>query len=74
MRIFKKDEDYDNLARSCQRLNFGLSWPGEGQSVKAKHCQSLKFSLLWTEGTLTQSSITDQYPKQKRMEFSQQPC
>ena len=37
-----------NTANSCQHLNFGLSWPGQGQSVKAKHCQPLKFSLLFS--------------------------
>ena len=41
-----------NIADSCQHLNFGLSWPGQGQSVKAKHCQPLKFSLLCAETAL----------------------
>ena len=27
-----------NTANSCQHLNFGLSWLGQGQSVEAKHC------------------------------------
>ena len=48
---------HQNDSRSCQHLNFGLSWHGKGQSVKAKHCWSLKFSLLCTDTALSQSSI-----------------
>ena len=47
-----------NTANGCQILNFGLSWPGQGKSVKAKHCLSLKFSLLCTDTALT---VTVQY-------------
>jgi hypothetical protein len=43
---FKDDSDQLRFRKStshyckniCQRLNFGLSLPGYGQSVKAKHC------------------------------------
>ena len=60
-----------NTARSGQHLNFGLSWSGQGQSVKAKHCYSLKFSLLCTDTALSQSSIGAQYSKQHMIKFSQ---
>ena len=60
-----------NTARSCQHLNFGLSWPGQGQNVKAKHCQSLKFSLLCTDTVLSQSSIGAQFSKQNMIKFFQ---
>ena len=63
-----------NAANSCQHFNFGLSWPDQGTSVKAKRCYSSKFSLLCTETALSQSSIIAQYPKQNMIEFSQQPC
>ena len=63
---------YQNLViLNCQHLNFGLSWPGQGQRVKAKHCYSLKFSLLCTDTALSQSSIGAQYSKQNMIKFSQ---
>ena len=61
----------DNPARSYQYLNFGLSWPGQGQIVKAKHCQSLKFPLLCTDTALSKPSIGAQYQKQNMIKFSQ---
>ena len=60
-----------NSGSACQILNFGLSWPGQGKSVKAKHCQSMKLSLLCTDTALSQPSIGAQYPKQNMIKFSQ---
>ena len=56
-----------NTGRSCQHL----SWPDQGQSVKAKHCQSLKFSLLCTDTAMSQSIIGAQYSKQNMIKFFQ---
>ena len=68
---FVSRNQFHNTARSRQHLNFVLSGPGLGQSVKSKHCYSLKFSLLGTDTALSQSSIGAQYSKQNMIKFSQ---
>ena len=66
---------YQNLViLNSQHLNFGLSWPVQGQRVKAKHCYSLKFFLLCTDIAMSQTNIAAQYSKQNMIKFSQCPA